>query len=50
MFSRFLVTDAASPIYCRAKVIEESVLARLDEDERKTVKRKDYYPASPKLP
>ena len=38
MFSRFLVTDAGITDLLPGEVIEESVLARLDADERKTVK------------
>jgi len=38
MFSRFLVTDSGITDLLPGEVIEESVLARLDEDERKTVK------------
>jgi DNA-directed RNA polymerase subunit beta' len=38
MFSRFLVTDAGKSDLLPGEVIEESVLARLEEDVRKTVK------------
>jgi|WetSurMetagenome_2_1015567.scaffolds.fasta_scaffold01057_7 DNA-directed RNA polymerase subunit beta' len=38
MFSRFLITDAGMSDLLPGEVVEESVLARLDEDVRKTVK------------
>jgi DNA-directed RNA polymerase subunit beta' len=38
MFSRFLVIDAGISDLLPGEVVEESVLARLDEDARKTVK------------
>ncbi len=38
MFSRFLITEAGKSDLLPGEVVEESIIARLDEDVRKTVK------------